>query len=182
MLVQQASNNTKEQFSNSPDLASGILYAIMDALTAHSTMSKQALDSEKVRSGLTWPVDLQYRTEPDYLFFNATQAELFVVECKGTQSARSSSVEQIRRGTEQVPSLVLTDGRTPPSLIAATCLSRKGTRVLLIDPPGDEEPHKHTKRFGRVDKRSGKSETTQSSVKRYGCCRARKFSPSRERA
>jgi type I restriction enzyme R subunit len=52
VLVQQASNNTKEQFSNSPDLASGILYAIMDALTAHSTMSKQALESDKVRSGL----------------------------------------------------------------------------------------------------------------------------------
>jgi type I restriction enzyme R subunit len=52
VLVQQASNNTKEQFSNSPDLASGILNAIMDALAAHSTMSKQALESEKVRSGL----------------------------------------------------------------------------------------------------------------------------------
>jgi type I restriction enzyme, R subunit len=52
VLVQQATNNTKEQFSNSPDLANGILYAIMDALTAHSTMSKQALESEKVRSGL----------------------------------------------------------------------------------------------------------------------------------
>jgi type I restriction enzyme R subunit len=52
VLVQQASNNTKEQFSNSPDLANGILYAIMDALAAHSTMSKQALESEKVRSGL----------------------------------------------------------------------------------------------------------------------------------
>jgi type I restriction enzyme R subunit len=52
VLVQQASNNTKEQFSNSPDLATGILNAIMDALAAHSTMSRQALDSEKVRTGL----------------------------------------------------------------------------------------------------------------------------------
>lgn len=51
-LVQQASNNTKEQFANSPDLASGILNAVMDAFAAHSVMSKQALDSEKVRSGL----------------------------------------------------------------------------------------------------------------------------------
>jgi hypothetical protein len=33
-------------------LANGILNAIMDAFAAHSTMSKQALDSEKVRSGL----------------------------------------------------------------------------------------------------------------------------------
>ena len=43
-LMQQASNNTKEQFSNSPDLAGGILNAIMDALAAQTTMSKQALE------------------------------------------------------------------------------------------------------------------------------------------
>lgn len=52
VLVQQAANNTKEQFANSPDLANGILYAIMDALAAHGNMSKQALETEKVRSGL----------------------------------------------------------------------------------------------------------------------------------
>ncbi|MEQ1526525.1 MAG: type I restriction endonuclease [Gallionella sp.] len=52
ILVQQANNNTKEQFSNSPDLATEIMNAVMDALSAHTTMSKQALDSEKVRSGL----------------------------------------------------------------------------------------------------------------------------------
>jgi type I restriction enzyme, R subunit len=52
ILVQQASNNTKEQFSNSPDLDREFMSAIMDALLAHTTMSKQALDSEKVRSGL----------------------------------------------------------------------------------------------------------------------------------
>jgi type I restriction enzyme R subunit len=45
-------NNTKEQFSNSPDLSKEIMNAIMDAFAAHSTMSKQALDSERVRSGL----------------------------------------------------------------------------------------------------------------------------------
>ncbi len=52
ILTQQARNNTKEQFSNSPDLSSEIMNAVMDALSAHTTMSKQALDSEKVRSGL----------------------------------------------------------------------------------------------------------------------------------
>ena len=52
ILVQQANNNTKEQFSNSPDLASELMNAIMDAFAAHSTMSKQALDSERVRNGL----------------------------------------------------------------------------------------------------------------------------------
>ncbi len=52
ILVQQASNNSKEQFSNSPDFDSEFMNAIIDALTAHTTMSKQALDSEKVRTGL----------------------------------------------------------------------------------------------------------------------------------
>ena len=52
VLVQQANNNTKEQFANSPDLANEIMNAIMDAMMAHSTMSTQALNSEKVRAGL----------------------------------------------------------------------------------------------------------------------------------
>ena len=52
ILVQQAMNNTKGQFANSPNLASELMNAIMDALAAHTTMSKQALDSEKVRVGL----------------------------------------------------------------------------------------------------------------------------------
>lgn len=52
VLVQQAANNTKEQFANSPDLRDEIMNAIIDAFAAHTTMSKQALDSERVRSGL----------------------------------------------------------------------------------------------------------------------------------
>ena len=52
ILVRQANNNTKEQFSNSPDFNNELMNAIMDALSAHTTMSKQALDSEKVRNGL----------------------------------------------------------------------------------------------------------------------------------
>ena len=43
-LAQQAANNTKEQFSNSPDLQSEILSAIIGALDAHKVMSTQALD------------------------------------------------------------------------------------------------------------------------------------------
>jgi len=51
-LIQQAGNNTKEQFASSSDLAKGIEIAIMDAFAAHSVMSRQALDSPKVRQGL----------------------------------------------------------------------------------------------------------------------------------
>jgi type I restriction enzyme R subunit len=52
ILAQQATNNTKEQFANSPDLSHELMNAIIDALAAHNTMSKQALESERVRSGL----------------------------------------------------------------------------------------------------------------------------------
>lgn len=52
VLVQQARSNSKEQFANSPDLANELMNAIMDAFAAHQTMSKQALDSERVRNGL----------------------------------------------------------------------------------------------------------------------------------
>lgn len=52
ILVHQAMSNTKGQFANSPDLASELMNAIMDAFAAHGTMSRQALDSEKVRAGL----------------------------------------------------------------------------------------------------------------------------------
>jgi len=51
-LLQQAASNTKEQFANSPDLKDALMHAIMDALDAHTVMSKQALDSERVRDGL----------------------------------------------------------------------------------------------------------------------------------
>jgi len=51
-LIVQASNNTKAQFANSPTLSKEIMNAVMDALAAHTTMSKQAIDSERVREGL----------------------------------------------------------------------------------------------------------------------------------
>jgi len=51
-LARQAEHNTKEQFANSPDLSKAILDAIMDAFEAHSAMSKQALDSQRVRDGI----------------------------------------------------------------------------------------------------------------------------------
>ncbi len=51
-LAQQAASNSKEQFANSPDLKDALLHAIMDALDAHTTMSTQALGSERVRDGL----------------------------------------------------------------------------------------------------------------------------------
>lgn len=51
-LMQQATNNTKEQFANSPDLKTELLNAIMGALDAHTLMSTQALNSVNVQGGL----------------------------------------------------------------------------------------------------------------------------------
>lgn len=51
-LIVQASNNSKAQFASSPTLANELLNAIMDALAAHTAMSTQALNSQKVRDGL----------------------------------------------------------------------------------------------------------------------------------
>jgi type I restriction enzyme, R subunit len=51
-LAQQAANNTKEQFAASPDLQQELMNAIIDALDAHNTMSTQALNSERVRTGI----------------------------------------------------------------------------------------------------------------------------------
>ena len=51
-LKQQAKANSKEQFANSPDLSREILDAIMSAYEAHTSLSKQALNSETVRDGL----------------------------------------------------------------------------------------------------------------------------------
>lgn len=51
-LLKQAASNSKEQFSNSPDLGKALVDAIIDAFEAHQTMSTQALGSERVRAGL----------------------------------------------------------------------------------------------------------------------------------
>ena len=51
-LAEQAANNTKEQFSNSPDLAQAIVDAVIDAMDAHQFMSQQALASKRVQEGL----------------------------------------------------------------------------------------------------------------------------------
>jgi type I restriction enzyme R subunit len=51
-LVTLVRNNSRSQFAASPTLDYQLMNAIMDALAAHQTMSKQALDSAKVRAGL----------------------------------------------------------------------------------------------------------------------------------
>ncbi|WP_371039457.1 hypothetical protein [Rhodosalinus sp. FB01] len=52
VLAQQARNNSKEQFAASPNLSEELMNAIIDSFAAHSSMSKQALDSEAVRRAI----------------------------------------------------------------------------------------------------------------------------------
>ncbi len=51
-LRQQAANNSREQFGNSPDLKTELQNAIMGALDAHTLMSTQALNSPSVQNTL----------------------------------------------------------------------------------------------------------------------------------
>ena len=51
-LAQQADSNQKEQFDNSPALKTAIMDAIIEALDAHSAMSRQALGSQEVQADL----------------------------------------------------------------------------------------------------------------------------------
>jgi len=51
-LKQQAASNTKEQFSNSPDLKTELQNAIMESYDAHTSMSTQALNSPIVLRGI----------------------------------------------------------------------------------------------------------------------------------
>ena len=51
-LKQQAANNTKEQFANSPDLKNELQNAIIESYDAHTSMSTQALNSPMVLRGI----------------------------------------------------------------------------------------------------------------------------------
>jgi type I restriction enzyme R subunit len=51
-LQQQACNNSKEQFGNSPDLSHELQNAIIESYDAHTAMSTQALNSPGVLKGL----------------------------------------------------------------------------------------------------------------------------------
>lgn len=51
-LQKQAANNSKEQFSNSPDLKKELINAIIGSIDAHNDLSSKALSSEMIQQGL----------------------------------------------------------------------------------------------------------------------------------
>ena len=109
----------------------------------------EAADVTVVLNEQALPVELAEATSPDYLFWNAERTAYYVVECKGTRSPRNAALDQLRRGTEQVPSFRFTDGRPPAiALVIGTRLTREGTEVLMIDPPPDDERPEDFIQFG----------------------------------
>jgi hypothetical protein len=82
------------------------------------------------------PVLQTSRPMPDYIF-SLPDGEYAVVECKGSQSGQGTSMDQIRRGLEQVPSITFADGQAAREFVVATLLSRTRTTVYVLDPPVD---------------------------------------------
>jgi len=75
----------------------------------------------------------------------------FVVECKGSQTNLNTTLGQLRRGMEQVPSLVFGAGARPvTTLVVATLLRKSGAIVYVLDPPDDSEESSSE----RMDKRT----------------------------
>jgi hypothetical protein len=94
--------------------------------------------------------------QPDFCMWSETDraAPLYVVECKGSQTTRSTSISQLRRGLEQVPSVAfINGGRRTLSLVIATFLDQDNTLVFVLDPPNEDD-----REIPPGDKRRGPSE------------------------
>ncbi len=77
----------------------------------------------------------QLKGHPDFIFFDDFSKNIYVVECKGNQSSYSATIDQIRRGAEQVPAVKLGTGIISQSLVIATYISNKETSIYILDPP-----------------------------------------------
>lgn len=118
-----------------------------------------ALNAPEVYQGVGQNLD----TQPDYIMWGEDSGSpYYVVECKGCQTSSSVSMDQLRRGLEQVPSLVFGTGARPVvTMVFATCLEVDSTTVYVLDPPNDpddENPPEPPERRGtsEVSERVGK--------------------------
>lgn len=86
-------------------------------------------------------IDQEGETQPDYLMWAyADNSPYYVVECKGSQCNRTTSYDQLRRGLEQVPSVVFGAGpRQVITVVVATCLLDDHTEVFVLDPPPEDK-------------------------------------------
>ncbi|MDX2024307.1 MAG: hypothetical protein SF187_28960 [Deltaproteobacteria bacterium] len=82
-------------------------------------------------------ISKKYSTSPDFIFAEPRPDGRYVVlECKGSRSGRANSERQLRRGLEQVPSIVFSSPPAPLAVVMATSLSKERTEVLVLDPEG----------------------------------------------
>jgi hypothetical protein len=78
------------------------------------------------------------RSLPDYIFTGPNPNQYFIVECKGTQSGRASSIAQLQRGSEQVATVRMMPPATATHLVIGSWL-QKGITVFVIDPDDEDE-------------------------------------------
>ncbi|MEO3777285.1 hypothetical protein ABGB16_10625 [Micromonospora sp. B11E3] len=82
------------------------------------------------------------KKRPDYFLVGhhtsgrRTDFKVVILECKGTHGAKNFAIEQLARASVQVEALRV-GGRTPPSLMVASCLARSRITSYVLDPPGD---------------------------------------------
>lgn len=90
----------------------------------------------------------QGEAQPDYLMWaEAGNTPYYLVECKGSQSDRNTSYDQLRRGLEQVRTIQLGPGpRQLLTLVIATCLLDETTEVLVLDPPQEGDGNSKKKK------------------------------------
>jgi hypothetical protein len=97
--------------------------------------------------------------QPDYLMRgDDDNSPYYVVECKGSQCNNNTSYDQLRRGLEQIPSVVFGAGpRQVVTVVVATCLLDDGTEVFVLDPPPDTpDDHPDKESSEKVSERTGK--------------------------
>ena len=112
-----------------------------------------ALRNPRVAASMGFPV-LQAvgDASPDYLY-PLPNGNYAIVECKGSQSGRSASLDQLRRGLEQVPSVSFANRQRAQEYVIATLLSTNCVDVLVIDPPGDKDRRPSDKRSLEIEDR-----------------------------
>ena len=90
-----------------------------------------ALDDPGVYQGVA-----QVETaQPDYLMWESWRALPTTLSSVKARKV-TPTVDQLRRGLEQVPSLVFGAGARPvATLVVATCMEENGTTVFVLDPP-----------------------------------------------
>jgi hypothetical protein len=115
----------------------------------------------------TFGLQHQGDPQPDYIMWNRTTGEYFVVECKGCQTNRSTALDQIRRAMEQLPTVSFRDtARTMISLVIATILENTSTTAVVLDPAEDEREFKDKGVSKRLSQRKWQIENEAKLVER----------------